>query len=554
MYKYSKWCIFAFVSVIIILSSFTAAMAESNTTLDEVVADTASYIHKTVEKPQVGSIGGEWAVLGLARSRFNVPEKYYQDYYNTVEAYVKACNGVLHNKKYTEYSRLIVALTAIDSDPRDVAGYNLLTALGDYEKTIWQGQNGPIWALIALDSGNYPMPQNPAAAVQATREMYVDRILQCQLPDGGFSLFGGTAAASSKDSSSDPDITGMALQALSRYQEREDVRRAIEKALICLSKIQNDDGGFASWGTANSESVVQVIVALTELGIPLDDPRFIKNGNTLLDNLMTFYIPGKGFLHTANGNGSNLMATEQALYSLVAVQRARDEKSSLYRMDDALVKTRVTDESVRPGTGLPGKNTDVKARALTSPGKTFPDISAHENQPAIEALAARGIINGKNDMQFDPDATMTRAEFTAIIVRGLGLSPKGNNTFTDIPADAWYAGYVGTAQTYCIVNGTSSLTFSPDGSITREEAAVMISRAATLCGMNTEMDTAAARDILAQYIDYVKSSNWSRSSLAFCYREGILAEKELEILPKTAIKRCEIAHMLFRMLGAANLL
>ena len=56
----------------------------------------------------------------------------------------------------------------------------------------------------------------------------------------------------------------------------------------------------------------QIIVALTELGIPLNDSRFVKNGNTLLDNLMRFYQPGKGFSHTQGGDGSDMMATEQA--------------------------------------------------------------------------------------------------------------------------------------------------------------------------------------------------------------------------------------------------
>ena len=119
-----------------------------------------------------------------------MPEEYYQKYYATVESYVKACDGVLHDKKYTEYSRLIVALSSIGKDAGDVAGYDLTKPLGDYGKTIWQGLNGPIWALIAGFKG-LPMPENPEAATQATRQMYIDRILDCQLPDGGWSLFGG---------------------------------------------------------------------------------------------------------------------------------------------------------------------------------------------------------------------------------------------------------------------------------------------------------------------------------------------------------------------------
>ena len=162
---------------VLALSLSTGAWAAvSDERLADAVTDTAAYMYRTVKDPQVGSIGGEWAVLGLARSGYEVPEEYYQKYYATVESYVKACDGVLHDKKYTEYSRLIVALSSIGKDARDVAGYDLTKPLGDYGKTIWQGLNGPIWALIALDSKDYPMPENPEAATQATRQMYIDRI------------------------------------------------------------------------------------------------------------------------------------------------------------------------------------------------------------------------------------------------------------------------------------------------------------------------------------------------------------------------------------------
>lgn len=541
------------IAILLLCGNITVA-ASSDTELDAAVKDTAEYIYRTVKDPQVGSIGGEWAVLGLARSSYTVPENYYQKYYTTVEEYVKACDGVLHQKKYTEYSRLIVALTSIGKDPGNVAGYDLLKPLGDYDKTVWQGLNGPIWALIALDSGNYPMPENAGAKTQATRDMYIDRILECQLSDGGFSLFGGTAAASAGDNTADPDITGMALQALAKYRNREDVRKATEEALQCMSEKQNGNGGFSSWNTTNSESVVQIIVALTELGIPLDDPRFVKNGNTLLDNLMTFYLPGKGFLHTANGSGSNQMAAEQGFYGLVAAQRAGGGRNSLYQMSDAIKIANAEENSNKTESGLPGKLPAVAAVPICSPGSTFTDIAAHKNRTAIEALAVRGIINGKTDLRFAPDDTMSRAEFAAIIVRSLGLAPEVKNEFKDIPEDSWYASYVATAYSYGIVNGISENVFNPKGTITREEAAAMVSRAAKLCGMDTEFDTASTRDVLAQFADYVQSSSWARSSLAFCYSADILSQEDIEIMPKAAVKRCEIAEMLFRMLGAAKLL
>lgn len=543
-------------ALVLLLGTWSPALATvSEDTLAAAITDTAEYMYKTVTNPQVGSIGGEWAVLGLARSGYEVPESYYQDYYATVEEYVRACDGNLHDKKYTEYSRVIVALSSIGKDARNVAGYDLTKPLGDYDKTIWQGLNGPIWALIALDSANYPMPENPEAETQATRQMYIDRILECQLPDGGWSLFGGTSAASSGDGVSDPDITGMALQALAKYQDQPSVAKATEEALACMSQKQNSEGGFSSWGTRNSESCVQIIVALCELGISLDDPRFVKNGNTLLDNLMTFYLPGNGFLHTADGSGSNQMASEQAFYGLIAAQRLQQGKNSLYRMGDAIT---VADGGGRTaGAGLEGKDPAVQSVPITEMGKTFDDITgvnAHKNQPAIEALAARGILNGKGDGLFHPEDTMTRAEFAATVVRGLGLTPQAGGAFADVAATDWYAGYVGTASAYGIVTGKSETVFDPNGTISRQEAAVMVARAAKLCGLDTELDSGAIRDVLAQFTDYVKTAEWARPGLAFCYQTGILDDSSLNINGDEAIRRCEIAQMLFQLLGSANLL
>ncbi|SHH98902.1 S-layer homology domain-containing protein [Sporobacter termitidis DSM 10068] len=541
-----------FLILILAISAAVPAMAADKTALQSDVAGTAAYMYKTVPDPLVGSIGGEWAVIGLARSGYDVPDTYYQNYYATVEAYVKEHSGVLDERKYTEYSRVTVALTAIGRDPANVAGYNLLTPLGDFDKTIWQGINGPIWALIALDSGSYAMPKNTGAKTQATRQMYVDEILSRQLADGGWSLTGKGGSAEAAD----PDLTGMALQALAKYMSDNDVKTAVDKALTCLSGLQTSSGGFFSWGAASSESVVQVLVGLCELGVSVDDSRFVKNEKTLLDNLLTYRQQDGSFEHTADGSGSNQMATEQGFYGIVAALRAAEGKSSLYRMSDA-IKTGGDTSGPKAGEGLAGKNADVRPVPVAYPGKTFSDIageSAQASRPAIEALAERGIISGKTDTTFDPDATMTRAEFAAMVVRGLGLTPKAGGAFTDVPPSEWYAAYVGTVSSYGIAGGVTAETFAPQSAITREEAAVMLARAAALCGLDTALDGGAVRDVLAQFTDYTASSDWARQALAFCYQEGILPEEDIQIRPKDPAKRSEVAQMLFGMLGDANLL
>lgn len=528
-----------FICLVMIFGLSTQIFAADNTAVNAAISDTANYLYKTVINPQIGSIGGEWTVLGLARSGEDIPDEYFENYYRTVEKYIKEHNGVLHNKKYTEYSRVITALSSIGKNPADVSGYNLLTPLGDYDKTVWQGINGAIWALIALDCKNYEIPQNPDAITQATREMYINHILEKQTPDGGWALSGTNA---------DPDVTAMALQALSNYQDNKAVKTSTEKALACISAMQNENGGFETHGTENVESGAQVLVALSTLGISVDDSRFVKNGSTVLDNMLSYYENGNGFKHTKDGE-TNQMATEQCFYALVALKRFNENKNSLYDMTDAISVSK-ENQTI----GLVGKNANVQKTDIKSPGKTFTDITFHENKAAIEALAERNIINGKTESIFEPDSTMTRAEFATIVVRALGLSAKGNTEFADVTSNDWFYDFVNTAYSYGIVNGISDTEFNPNGTITREEASVMIARAAKLCGNNTDIETFAARDILAGFTDYVRASDWAVSSLAFCYDNGILSDDVTQINPKDAVTRAEIAQMLYNMLSLSKLI
>ncbi|MBD5153403.1 MAG: hypothetical protein HDT16_13415 [Oscillibacter sp.] len=532
-------------AVTLLLSMQTPAFAAiSQSELETAVEQSAAYMLNAVKNPQVGSIGGEWAVIGLARSGYDVPQAYYDSYLNTVTKYVQNKRGVLDERKYTEYSRVILALTAIGADPTNVGGYNLIAPLADFEQTIWQGVNGPVWALIALDSGNYVLSGS------TTRQMYVDEILDRQLDNGGWSL-----TAKGGDGDADADITAMALQALAKYQDQRKVKNAVEDGVLCLSKMQDREGGYSSWGVGNCESCAQVIVALCELGIDLEDSRFVKNGNTLLDNLLSFRQRDGSFLHTADRSGDTQMASEQGFYAITAALRSIRGEASLYRMTDTIPATLPDSIHVNPssGNGLAGKDPAVQKTGVTAPGTTFPDIAGHASQTAIEAMASRGIITGSGG-QFNPNNTMTRAEFAAIVVRALGLTQETTAQFTDVSAGQWYAPFVGAAYRHGIITGTTTTTFNPTGTIKREDAAVMVARAAKLCGLDTEMEASAMRNVLAQFTDYMRTSEYARASLAFCYHADILSQSDLDIRPGEAVKRCEVAQMLYNLLGAAELL
>lgn len=497
-----------FLALLLALMMSLGLMAPASAAgVSDALNDTAKYLVKTVPDPQVGSIGGEWAVIGLARSDYDVSDSYFTKYYKNVEDYVKACGGVLHKRKYTEYSREILALTAIGKDPTNVAGYDLTKVLEDFNSTVWQGINGAIWALIALDSGNYANDQ---------RQAYIDHILDLEISGGGWSLTGDAA---------DADITGMALQALAKYQDQPAVKAATERALTWLSKTQNSDGSYSTIGEENCESTVQVIVALCELGIDLEDSRFVKNGNSAMDGLMNYYVKGNGFTHVkGGGNGADGMSTEQGFYALVAADRAAKGQSSLYRMTEGA--------------------SDPSANAVT-----FSDIVGHKNQTAIEKLAGMEIINGMGGDLFAPNETMTRAQFCTIVVKALGLTPRTNNSFSDVPTKQWYAGYVGAASDKGIVNGVGGNKFAPNGTITRQDAVTMVTRAAKVMGLDTSVDD--ADEILLLFSDGTKVAVYSKEPLAWCYESGILAD-EGSIQPAKAILRCEIAQMIYNMLDLAG--
>ena len=290
--------------------------------LDTIYKTTGDYI-SGLGTPGVGSIGGEWMTIGLARSGRDVPDGYYDAVVDYVKANIDE-NGRLDYARSTENSRIILALTAIGKDVTDVGGYNLLGGLDSMEFIENQGINGPIWALIALDSHDYP------TSGDVTREKLVQTILDAAFENGGWALTGTTA---------DPDMTAMAMQALAPYYDTdENVRAAVDKALDVLSAAQLPTGGFASWGSENSEACAQVIVALTALGIdPATDSRFVKNGMTALDALASFYVDGGGFRHTASGELDG-MATEQGYYALAAYYRFVNGQTSLYDMSDVTIQ------------------------------------------------------------------------------------------------------------------------------------------------------------------------------------------------------------------------
>lgn len=322
------------------------ALREDETQTGDVTGwrKTHSDMLDTVKTDEL-TFGSEWLVIALARSGRDVPDSYY----DSVVRAVQSAKGQLSDKKSTEYARTILALTAIGKDPTDVGGYDLLAGLADMDDVTYQGINGAIFALLALDSGKYDVPAAAEGGTQVTRDGLVAYILAQQLSDGGWALSG---------SSADPDVTAMALQALAPYRTGDEtVDAAVDKGVQLLSDMQLSDGGYSSWGTLNSESCAQVLIALATLGIdPASDSRFAKNGLTVLDALLAYAVSG-GFRHTVDGE-ADAIATEQALCALTAYARLLDGKTALYDMTDVL-GGQMPDDADNDTNEQPAKTTPV---------------------------------------------------------------------------------------------------------------------------------------------------------------------------------------------------
>ena len=207
-----------------------------NPDIDTVIQKVRSYILSKDSNPDSS---GTWNVIGINRSSLGASTKYNQAYYENVYAELESKNWVLTTSKYTEYSKLILGLTAIGKDATNINGHNLLSYLSDFSKVTKQGFNGPVWALIALNCHpSYFIPTKAGVTEQTTEEGLIQYLLAGETTSGGWALSGDKP---------DADVTGMTIQALSAYYgKRDDVTGAIDRALLWLSESQMESGGYGT--------------------------------------------------------------------------------------------------------------------------------------------------------------------------------------------------------------------------------------------------------------------------------------------------------------------
>ncbi|WP_171638557.1 S-layer homology domain-containing protein [Paenibacillus plantarum] len=191
--------------------------------------------------------------------------------------------------------------------------------------------------------------------------------------------------------------------------------------------------------------------------------------------------------------------------------------------------------------------------AIVQNKKSFDDMIGHWAQKDVEELASKMIINGTTDHTYTPEMQVTRAQFAALLVRGLGLPTETTpSSFTDVAATVWYASEVGTAAKYGLVEGVGEGRFNPDAQITREQMVVMMMKAIGLVQGTSAFNAASTN---TSFADQDLVSDYARSAVANAVGKGLVQGKtETTFAPQDVATRAEAAVIIKRVLQYVNLI
>ncbi|WP_152391950.1 S-layer homology domain-containing protein [Paenibacillus guangzhouensis] len=189
--------------------------------------------------------------------------------------------------------------------------------------------------------------------------------------------------------------------------------------------------------------------------------------------------------------------------------------------------------------------------AVVQKDKRFQDLKEdHWAARAIEELASKGLVQGVSGEVFAPNRPVTRAEFTSLLVRALGLNETAAtaSAYRDVSGDEWYAGAVTAAAASGLVNGYQDGAFRPNESITREQMSLLLVRAMALAG--GRLDTGGESPVsLEQFNDAEAIASWSKSAVAAVVNAGLMQGRSSGYFaPYAPSSRAESVVVLKRML------
>ena len=177
--------------------------------------------------------------------------------------------------------------------------------------------------------------------------------------------------------------------------------------------------------------------------------------------------------------------------------------------------------------------------ALAADTPAFPDVDGHWAQSSIERWSAAGVLNGKGG-GFDPDAGMTRAEFAQMLVNLLGYTEKAENTFKDVPNDAWFADAVLKLAAAGVMQG-DGVNANPNAEISRAEMAVLLCRA-----LNIQPKAASS----LSFADAASVPSWAEGAMAALAERGMISGVGgNQVAPTLSVNRASVAKLLDNVVG-----
>jgi uncharacterized repeat protein (TIGR02543 family) len=186
----------------------------------------------------------------------------------------------------------------------------------------------------------------------------------------------------------------------------------------------------------------------------------------------------------------------------------------------------------------------------------FQDVANHWAKDAVNDMGSRMIVTGEGNDQFNPDQDITRAEFAAIIVRGLGLKLENEATsFSDVNTSDWYSSAIQTAYTYDLISGFADGTYHPMDKITREQAMTIIAKAMKITALKEKFPIVETGQLLSPFADSNQVSTWAKDSVADSLQAGIVSGRSgTQLAPKAHITRAEVAVIVQRLLQKSDLI
>jgi chitodextrinase len=196
------------------------------------------------------------------------------------------------------------------------------------------------------------------------------------------------------------------------------------------------------------------------------------------------------------------------------------------------------------------RTTQNKLLAVIETERTFRDMRGHWAQKEVEQLASKLVVKGATSTQFQPNVTVSRADFATLLVRALGMKENASLVkFRDVNSKDWFAGAVGTAVSSGIMSGFKDGSFKPNTKMTRAEMAVVLERAMDFTGKSIELTPKQKTAWINKFKDRNKIHVASQSAVATVLEAGIMTGKtKTTFAPTMNVTRAELTVILKRLL------